>query len=421
VLLIGGGAVVVLAAASYRRVAETPPGAGEEAAPPPGWYSFDVRGIATHAAEQRARGLSLPYARAGHSAVASSGVRRHRPDRMAPGDNLYVSAHGPEALLIDAGGRLLWRWRHPFERAFPGLAPTADSSFWRRVRPLPEGDLLVLVQGAGILRLDRHSRVSWRSPMPAYNDLSALEDGRVLTLTKEAGRLAALPARGEVLEDFLVELDAAGRQRSRVSILRALLASPWTEWVPRQGAGADLLHTNTVQPLDGSHAARHPAFGAGNVLLSLREIDALAVIDPRTGTMPWALRGSWKRQHQPLLLPTGDLALFDNRGGKDGGSRVLVIDPLDGAERWQYPPAGEPPLRSEQAGSLQLLANGNLLVVESQSGRAFELAPDGEIVWELLSPHRAGGRGELVAYLLDVLRVPPGSWLAASARERGVP
>jgi hypothetical protein len=166
-------------------------------------------------------------------------------------------------------------------------------------------------------------------------------------------------------------------------------------------------------PLDGAWAREEPAFAAGNVLLSLREIDALVVLDPRAGEVVWALRGAWRRQHDPVPLPGGELALFDNRGGRGGHSRVLRIDPRDGAVLAEYPPPGEPALRSEQAGAVQRLANGNLLVTESQSGRALELAPDGAVVWEMSSPHRMGDRDQFVAYLFDVRRVTGLDWLPA--------
>ena len=44
---------------------------------------------------------------------------------------------------------------------------------------------------------------------------------------------------------------------------------------------------------------------------------------------------------------------------------------------------------------------------------AFEVTPGGEIVWEFLSPHRAGQDGALIATLYEMLRLPedfPTEW-----------
>jgi hypothetical protein len=57
-------------------------------------------------------------------------------------------------------------------------------------------------------------------------------------------------------------------------------------------------------------------------------------------------------------------------------------------------------------------------VTESSRGRAFEVTPEGAIVWELHSPHRAGSQRQFVASLLEGLRLPPdfgASWRAEPA------
>jgi len=56
------------------------------------------------------------------------------------------------------------------------------------------------------------------------------------------------------------------------------------------------------------------------------------------------------------------------------------------------------------------LDNGNLLIVDSQAGRAFEITPERRVVWEFRSPHRVGDK---VAFLNDVIRVDPASLDAA--------
>jgi hypothetical protein len=69
-----------------------------------------------------------------------------------------------------------------------------------------------------------------------------------------------------------------------------------------------------------------------------------------------------------------------------------------------------------------VLPNGNVLVTESDNGRAFELSGDGEIVWEFYNPHRAGDRGEYVATLFEVVRLPPDfptGWAAAGTASPG--
>src|SRR5690606_36181070 len=102
--------------------------------------------------------------------------------------------------------------------------------------------------------------------------------------------------------------------------------------------------------------------------------------------------------------------LFDNLGGRDpriGRSRVLEIDPATGAVTWSYEGTVKTPFQSDTCGSCQRMPNGNTVITESDHGRAFEVTRDGEIVWEFVSPHRAGERNELIATLFELIRLPP--------------
>ena len=52
------------------------------------------------------------------------------------------------------------------------------------------------------------------------------------------------------------------------------------------------------------------------------------------------------------------------------------------------------------------MANGNTLITESDGGRAFEVQPNGEKVWEFFNPHREGEAGEFIATLPEMIRLP---------------
>jgi hypothetical protein len=104
------------------------------------------------------------------------------------------------------------------------------------------------------------------------------------------------------------------------------------------------------------------------------------------------------------LLENGNILLFDNVGVK-GYSRVLEFDPVAREIVWQYGGQAQEPFFSRAIGSCQRLPNGNTLITDSESGRAFEIAPDRAIVWEYVNPHRAGPAGNLIATLFEVVRI----------------
>ena len=78
------------------------------------------------------------------------------------------------------------------------------------------------------------------------------------------------------------------------------------------------------------------------------------------------------------------------------------------ATTWKYVGDPERPFETETCGSCQRLPNGNTLITESDNGRALELTPQGDVVWEFLNPMRAGDAGEYVATLFEVVRLSPG-------------
>lgn len=132
------------------------------------------------------------------------------------------------------------------------------------------------------------------------------------------------------------------------------------------------------------------------MLLPVRELKALVALDLEgEGAMVrWYPDGSWRLQDEAVPLPTGSMLLFDNHGarrpGVRGRSRVIEFAPAEGTVTWEYAGAGARGLSSPVGRSYQRLADGNTLVIESTAGRALEVAREGEVVREFVSPHRAG-------------------------------
>lgn len=354
----------------------------------------------------------------GSQSGAGSGISRHAVGAAYRGLNFYTSGHAPEAVLMDMDGRVLHRWRFEAAAAWPdvpAIETQENARWWRRARLLPKGEVLAIFAGIGIVKLDRDSKLLWARLNGAHHDLEPQPDGSILTLTREWRRIDWVNPEHPVLEDLVVLLDAEGREQTRVSLLEAFEHSPYRAlWRDRAGRRGDILHANSVTRLDGRLAARHPAFRAGNVLVSCRSTNVIAVLDLVQKQIVWAQAGGFRGQHDPKLLDDGQLLLFDNLGlGRH--SRVIEMDPISGRASWVFQGSDEQPFFTRTCGSADRLPNGNTLIVESDNGRAFELTRDKRIVWEFWNPHRAGAQGEFIATLFDLDRLPPDfadAWLA---------
>ncbi|MEM9382521.1 MAG: arylsulfotransferase family protein, partial [Planctomycetota bacterium] len=418
--------------------------AAPDPAKPRGQWYVAEDGPLTDAQAASARALEgLGYASGMEEMRAAVGVLRHDAARAMDGLNLYVSGHGAEALLVDMDGTLVHRWAHAPSEIWPDRAGL-DFSFFRKARLLPDGGLLGIFEGKGLVRLDRDSNVVWSYAGPAHHDAQLLSDGVVVALDRRAAVFPAFHEERPLLDDRLTFFSPDGEVLRHVSLMEALMRSPFAETVRRRvekriraglealelareryaaeiaanpelaeglGTVGDVFHTNSIRRVDAALAEAIDGLEEGWFLLSLRELDALVALDV-AGDEPiarWYLQGTWRGQHEAVPLATGRILLFDNHGarraGAPGRARVLEVDPSSGDVLWTY--AGVPPvgLMSPVGGSCQRLANGNTLVIESTRGRAVEVTPEGDVVWEFSSPHRAGEDEELVAFLPDVVRI----------------
>jgi ribosomal protein L24E len=348
------------------------------------------------------------------------GVTQNQTEKAAPGVNFYSSGHGPEAILVDMHGRVLHKWAFSFEQAFPGRKVPKKKvqgiHHWRRAILLEDGGVIAIFEGHGIIRVDKDSNLVWANPTRAHHDAHVLPDGQVYTLTRVAHMVPEVNTKHPVLEDFIIALDGqTGEETLRVSVLTAFQTSEFREiWLSSPKRKGDLMHTNAIEMLDGRLAAVHPAFQAGRVMISMRTLDALAVVDLESAKVVWAHVGSYKKQHDPRSLDSGRILLFDNRGAGETASRILELDPGTGELEVIYGARPGQAFTSAFCGTSMRLGNGNTLVTESDQGRAFEFTPAGEIVWEFYNPARAGENDEFVASLFEVERIELGfveGWL----------
>ena len=165
-------------------------------------------------------------------------------------------------------------------------------------------------------------------------------------------------------------------------IVQGQISSPF-------GGEYDYYHLNSVQSIPANpNGVIDSRFKAGNWLISLRNVNVIAIISKDTREIVW----SWKTggsvgQHTTRMLENGNILFFENGGQtRNNYSRVIELNPVDKRIVWIY--KGDPlkTFYSETEGSAQRLPNGNTLITESAKGRAFEITPKREIVWEWYNP-----------------------------------
>lgn len=390
---------------AWRAVTGSPQGTGPDH--PDGLWR-PVRILDNQGPEGLEELANLPYLRGKTSTPDASGITSYDPDAAQDGYNLIVSAHAPEASLVDMSGNVLHTWTKPFGEVWTEpldfIERPEHQQFWRRVHLDSDGDLLAIFDGIGMIKLDRDSKVLWKNEGRYHSDVFVTPGGTIYTLARQQrDEHDRLELTAPILEDFVVEVGADGSETARVSLIDCLLDSDHAPLVPHSPKGGNPLRANSIQVLSSQQSAAHPLWREGHVLVSLGALDTVAVVDLDQKKVVWALTGLFAGQNDATVLDNGRLLVFDNKGNH-GRSRLVEIDPVAERVVWACPESGSSLLHSAILGSAQRLANGNTLITETEGGRAFEVTPDQKIAWEYLNPH-TGNDGDLIACLCEVVRL----------------
>ena len=140
-------------------------------------------------------------------------------------------------------------------------------------------------------------------------------------------------------------IDEHGRIFKSLNIMEALLDSPFRRALqyatgPYNGRQemCDILHLNFVHRL-GDDAGGSWGMAPGDIVASLRNLSAFAILDDKSGTVKRMVRGGFFHQHSVQHFEGSRFLMFDNMGGDGvhGPSRILMIDLADGWESTIFP------------------------------------------------------------------------------------
>ncbi|MBF0490788.1 MAG: aryl-sulfate sulfotransferase, partial [Candidatus Omnitrophica bacterium] len=227
--------------------------------------------------------------------------------------------------------------------------------------------------------------------------------GTVITFTKEVhiyqGR--------DVEFDVILEFDKDGQLIKRFSLWDHLkefqqfhkkleLDMPKTFVIPEEhrekksvwGGSYDYYHLNSLSILpSNAREGTHPAFRAGNWLISFRHGSMVFILDQDTQQILWRaiydqVPDRLEGPHAPQMLANGNILILDN-GRYRKWSRIIELDPVTLKPVWEFK---EQDFYTLSQGYVQRLPNDNMLVTEAENGYVFELTGDKKIVWEFYHP-----------------------------------
>jgi hypothetical protein len=332
-----------------------------------------------------------------------------------PGYYLFNSRKPPSAQLIDQRGRVVHSWNRP------------GDLHWSNVELLQNGDLLVPSAGVdsngsdvaqrSLTRFSWDGRELWRRFIEAHHDVEMTPSGDIAVLTYRQRIIPEISPSTAVRDVSIVVLEGTGIEKAEHSLYSMLAASPDVFRFQRVAVSQsregqdeiDLLHANSLEVFgSSSRSHEHPMYAPGNVLVSIRHQDTIAIFDLDRQRVVWSWgQGVISGPHDATLLENGNILLFDN-GLSRNWSRVIELDPRNREIVWEYratPPAS---FYTRSRGSNQRLPDGNTLIANSDNGQAFIVTPEGEVVWQFLNPN-AGPDGRRATIVR--IKQYPAEWI----------
>lgn len=323
--------------------------------------------------------------------------------------------------LIKRDGTIVAKWPVKFFDIFENsqhvLEPPATN--WNTdthgALIMPDGSVVFNFEYCGLVKLDRCGRLVWKLNRETHHSVERAEAGGFWIPARQhrdkSSNTEFVPFYPPYKEDTILHVSEDGEILKEISVpglfykngLEALITATGHWFDLNIGWDREILHLNKICELPSRIADDFPMFEAGDLLLSIRESNMILVIDPDTQNIKWWHIGPWLRQHDPEFKPGGTISLFNNNcyrtaygdTGKDRSpldapriSNIMEIDPSNNAVKVVYGKKQGQEMLSIIRGKHDLMPDGGLFITEFEGGRAFQVDPNGKVVWEYINYYK---------------------------------
>lgn len=319
-----------------------------------------------------------------------------------------------ELRLIRRNGDLIASWPVRFSELFPDRShmPSPPATDWNidthGALALPDGSVVFNFEYGGLVKLDRCGDPLWMLPRATHHSVERAEGGGFWVPGRRflEGRDSPFPpfplVEGDslpLMEDTLLRVSDDGEVLEEISVpqifydngLEALLTATGHLFTYDMEWDREIVHLNKIEELTADVAESFPDFEAGDLALSIREMNLIMVMDPDTHAVKWWKIGPWIRQHDPEFNSDGNIVIFNNntypikRRFKSTRSNIATIDPSNDQYDIIYGQKDGQKLLSVMRGKVDLTSAGGLLITEFQAGRVVETDAAGNIIWEYVN------------------------------------
>lgn len=324
-----------------------------------------------------------------------------------------------ELRLIRRDGTVVARWQVRFSEIFKDTShlyrpPETD---WNvdihGALILPDGSVIFNFEYSGLVKLDRCGDVIWALSRETHHSVERAEGGGYWVPGRRHissdSKSPFPPFRAPFNENILLKISEDGEILAEISVsklfydngLEAILTANSIRFQGLGGPiGSEIVHLNKIVELTSDKDKKFPMFEAGDLAISLRDLNLIMVIDPDLGKVKWWRIGPWLRQHDPEFTSRGTIVVFNNNTFSADlakyytttapqVSNILEIDPATDNYEIIYGNRSGEEMLSITRGKLDLTPYGGVLITENESGRVFEMDNSGNIIWQYINRYNS--------------------------------
>lgn len=357
------------------------------------------------------------------------GVKISLPNKVQPGltvaaFNYEAGVREPKIRLVDKKGNVLHSWSINRSAIFPKNERGLDRSEVHGSVMKKNGNIIFSTDYLGLVKMNSCGKVVWKSGKKTHHSVHEGRDGIFWVpgvYNREAKKVENEKYKHlskSLKEDTILKFNKKGKIKKKIKLIEVLFKNGLDRAIAKARllSHHDPTHLNDIEPLPSSLANEYPMFAAGDLLISMRNLDLVMVLDPDSLNVRWHAYKPFIGQHDPDFTGGGWIGVFDNnrdgteRGTMLGGSRIVSIRPHTDSMRVRFPTRYSDPFYTKIQGKWQDLENGNMLLAETRAGRVVEVDSNGRTVWELVEP----GSSITKATRVDLTREQVASWPCSS-------
>ena len=318
----------------------------------------------------------------------NTGVITHDKAKATPGYTLFTTLGMYTTRLIDMDGNVVHSWDLPNDVG--NYAYLLENGNLLAAIRTEEGPQRLPAKGGHLIEYDWDGNIVWEHTDHAqHHDFRRLKNGNTVyvawelldeeTQAKVPGGIRGREHPDGIYADVIREIDPDGNVvwEWHAATDMDMNRFPLDPTATRK----EYAHPNTISPCDN-----------GDYLINWRLNNTMARVDRQTKEVTWALNNiDYGQHHDVQQLENGNILFYANGAdvhvhGPETGSAIVEVDPVANKEVWRYVGNPRRTFISWFISGCQRLSSGNTLICEGLWGRLFEVTPDGEVVWEYVSP-----------------------------------